>query len=26
VPDTSNWKGGQRRPVKLLWLGECYEF
>ena len=26
VPDTFNWKGGKKRPVKLLWLGECYEF
>jgi DNA primase catalytic subunit len=26
VPGTFNWKGGQKRPVKLLRLGECYEF
>jgi hypothetical protein len=26
VPDTFNWKGGLKRPVKLLWLGASYDF
>jgi DNA primase catalytic subunit len=26
VPDTFNWKTGIKRPVKLLRLGECYDF
>lgn len=26
VPGTFNCKGGQKRPVKLLWLGASYDF
>jgi hypothetical protein len=26
VPETLNWKNGQKRPVKLLWLGASYDF